>query len=160
MTPTITVEQGPLRTPQRIHALAIVVLPALGLVAALVLALRVGVTALDMVLLAGMFVLTILGISVGYHRHFSHRSFEARRPLRVLLGICGSMAGQGSLTYWVSNHRRHHHYADRPGDIHSPYYRENERLGFLAGFWNSHMGLTFEHQLTNPNDLIYQPAQS
>src|SRR5262249_9248216 len=67
-----------------------------------------------------------------------------------------------SLTYWVSNHRRHHHYADRPGDIHSPYYREDQPIAGLRGFWNAHMGWTFEHQLTNPlvfaKDLYRDPV--
>jgi stearoyl-CoA desaturase (Delta-9 desaturase) len=146
----ITVEHGSLRQFQKVHALAIVVVPAVGLVVALAVASRIGVTRLDLALFVGMFVVTMLGISAGYHRHFSHRSFRANRAVRILLGICGSMAAQGSLSYWVSNHRRHHHYADRPGDIHSPYYVEERALGGLEGFWHSHMGWTFNHDLTNP----------
>lgn len=147
----LTVEQGSLRLPQKIHAAVIAVVPLLGVAAAFALALRYGVSALDMWLLLVMYLLTSVGITVGYHRHFSHRSFKAAAPLRIALGIMGSMAGQGSLSYWVSNHRRHHQYTDRPGDIHSPYIRDDQPIrGFWRGFWHSHMGWTFGHRLTNP----------
>jgi stearoyl-CoA desaturase (delta-9 desaturase) len=147
----LTVEQGSLRLAQKIHAVAIVVVPLLGLVAAITLAMHIGVSALDMGLLLSMFVMTSLGITVGYHRHFSHRAFKAVTPLRVVLGILGSMAGQGSVSYWVSNHRRHHQYTDRPGDVHSPYIRDDQPIErFWQGFWHSHMGWTFGHRLTNP----------
>jgi stearoyl-CoA desaturase (Delta-9 desaturase) len=146
----ITMEQGKLRTPQLFHALAIAALPLVSVGIAVLIAMRFGVSMLDIGLLVGMFVATILGITAGYHRLFSHRSFEAATPIRILLGILGSMAAQGSISYWVSNHRRHHHYADRPGDIHSPYYDGARKLGKLKGFWHAHMGWTFAHQLTNP----------
>jgi stearoyl-CoA desaturase (delta-9 desaturase) len=146
----ITMEQGKLRTPQFLHALAIAALPFVSVGLAFFVALRFGVSLLDLGLLLGMFVATILGISAGYHRLFSHRSFEAAKPIRIVLGVLGSMAAQGSISYWVSNHRRHHHYADRPGDIHSPYYDGRRKLGKLEGFWHAHMGWTFAHQLTNP----------
>ncbi len=72
-------------------------------------------------LLLGMwFVVGGIGVSVGLHRHFSHRSFEARPALRVVLGICGQMAVQGPIVYWVALHRLHHASSDRPGDPHSP----------------------------------------
>jgi stearoyl-CoA desaturase (delta-9 desaturase) len=158
----ITMEQGKLRTPQFFHALAIAALPLVSVGLAILVALRFGVSWLDLGLLVGMFVATILGITAGYHRLFSHRSFEAVTPIRVLLGILGSMAAQGSISYWVSNHRRHHHYADRPGDIHSPYYDGAHKLGKLKGFWHAHMGWTFSHQLTNPmifaRDIYQDPA--
>lgn len=146
----LSVEQGTLRTAQKIHAVAIVVVPAIGLIAAVALATRVGVSLLDIGLFVGMFAVTIMGISVGFHRHFTHRSFKAITPVRVILGICGSMAGQGSVTYWVSNHRRHHQYTDRPGDIHSPYIKDDRPIEGIHGFWHSHMGWTFAHRLTNP----------
>jgi stearoyl-CoA desaturase (delta-9 desaturase) len=146
----ITMEQGKLRTPQFLHAVAIAALPMVSVGLAIAVYLRFGISLLDIGLLLGMFFATILGITAGYHRLFSHRSFEAARPVRVLLGILGSMAAQGSISYWVSNHRRHHHYADRPGDIHSPYFDGPRKLGKVQGFWHSHMGWTFSHQLTNP----------
>jgi len=146
----LSVEQGALRTPQKIHAAAIVVVPTIGLIAAVALAAGVGMSMLDIGLFVGMFAVTSLGITVGFHRHFSHRSFKAITPVRVILGICGSMAGQGAITYWVSNHRRHHQYTDKPGDIHSPYFKGDRPIGGIHGFWHSHMGWTFAHRLTNP----------
>lgn len=84
--------------------------------------------------------------------------------MRVALGIAGSMAGQGSISYWASNHRRHHKYSDMPGDIHSPYFDEERKMGIVEGFWHSHMGWTFDHALTNPlhftKDLYRDPAIS
>ena len=71
-----------------------------------------------------------VGLCMGYHRHFTHGSFQASRPLRALMLICGSMAGQGPMTYWVAVHRRHHEHSDEPGD---PYItEENRRRGQLA----------------------------
>lgn len=146
----LSLEQGSLRLAQKIHAIAIVVVPVIGVIAAIALSTRIGVSALDIGLLVVMYILTILGISVGFHRHFSHRSFKAVTPVRVILGVLGSMAGQGSISYWVSNHRRHHQYTDRPGDIHSPYFRDDQPIGKPEGFWHSHMGWTFGHRITNP----------
>lgn len=158
----ITVEQGPLRTPQKIHALAIVIIPLGGVIAAIALAATNGVTAVDFGLLIVMYSITMLGISVGYHRLFSHRSFKAITPVRAALGIAGSLAAQGSPVYWVSNHRRHHQYTDKPGDIHSPYYKDVEQMGIVQGFWHSHMGWTFGHKMTNAllfaKDLYRDPA--
>ena len=70
-------------------------------------------------LVAGYFV-TVLGVTAGYHRLFTHRSYVARRPLKIALAVLGSCALQGSLVDWVTTHRRHHQYSDRPGDPHSP----------------------------------------
>jgi len=159
---SLTVDEERLRLPQRIHAVAIVVLPLLGAAAAVALATRVPIRPLDVGLLVVMYVITILGISVGFHRLFTHRSFKANLPVRVMLGIWGSMAGQGSLSYWVSNHRRHHQHADKHGDLHSPYVDEDRRLGKVEGFWHSHMGWTFDHKFSNPlrfaRDLYRDPA--
>ena len=157
-----TIASESLRVPQRIHALAIVVFPTLGFVAALALALRYGMTRVDLALFAGLSALTMCGISVGYHRLFSHRSFRANTPVRVLLAVSGSMSAQGSLFYWVANHRRHHQFTDRPGDLHSPYYEGERPLGRLTGLWHSHMGWTFDHEITSTihfaKDLFRDPA--
>ena len=147
---SITVEQGKLRLPQFVHAVAIAVLPLAAIGVAVPVVMRYGISGMDIGLLLVMFAATILGITCGYHRLFSHRSFEGTSAVRAGLGILGSMAAQGSISYWVSNHRRHHHYADRPGDIHSPYFDGPEKLGKFKGFWHAHMGWTFAHQLTNP----------
>ncbi len=158
----ITVEQGFLRRAQAIHAVVIAVGPLLGTIAALWLAFRQGVSALDLWMMITMYVITMLGISVGYHRLFSHRSFKAAAPVKAALAIAGSMAAQGSVVYWVSNHRRHHQYTDVHGDVHSPYVSDDGELGFWDGFWHAHMGWTFGHRMTNvvkfAKDLYRDPV--
>jgi stearoyl-CoA desaturase (Delta-9 desaturase) len=158
----VTIEQGFLRGPQKWHAIAISVLPLIGTVLAIWLAVINGMTVTDIVLVVVMYAITIVGISVGYHRHFSHRSFRAAKPVRIALAIAGSMAAQGSVSYWVANHRRHHQYTDRPGDIHSPYFDEERELRMPHGFWHSHMGWTFGHRTTNSltfaKDIYRDPA--
>lgn len=145
----ITVEHENFHTIQKIHATLIAVLPTIGTVAAFWLAWENGVTVTDMLLLAAFYIFTMLGITLGYHRLFSHRSFKATTPVRVTLAIAGMMAAQGSVVYWVSNHRRHHQYTDLPGDVHSPYVRDEGEMDIVTGFWHSHMGWTFNHKMTN-----------
>ena len=74
----------------------------------------------DLGLLLGMYVLTALGITVGFHRLFVHRSFETYTWVKFVLAVLGSMAVQGSLLKWVAMHRRHHQHSDTPDDPHSP----------------------------------------
>ncbi len=148
-TPRMTVSSPSLRTSQRIHAWAITLLPAAGTVAALALAVRHGVPHHAVGLLVVMYLITIAGITVGFHRCFTHRAFRASTPVRWLLGISGSMACQGPLTYWVSNHRRHHQFSDLPGDPHSPHQDGEKPLNGWRGFWHAHFGWAFDHELTN-----------
>ncbi len=145
----ITVDQGALLLPQRIHATLIIVLPTAATVAALWLWYRNGVTATDIWLGVGFYIFTMLGITLGYHRLFSHRSFKSTKVVRLILAAAGMMAAQGSVVYWVSNHRRHHQYTDLPGDVHSPYIRDEGDMDIVTGFWHSHIGWSFGHKMTN-----------
>lgn len=95
-------------------------LPLLGLGSGLWLYLHEGIRWLDVGLLVGMYLLTMTGIELGFHRLFTHRTFETTRPIRALLLILGSMAGQGSALLWSGVHRWHHAHTDVPGDLHSP----------------------------------------
>ena len=95
-------------------------LPLLGLGAGVWLFAREGIRWLDVGLLVGMYLLTMTGIELGFHRYFAHRTFETTHPLRALLLILGSMAGQGSALLWSGVHRWHHAHTDVPGDLHSP----------------------------------------
>jgi stearoyl-CoA desaturase (delta-9 desaturase) len=79
-----------------------------------------GLHALDVGLLVGMYLLTMTGIELGFHRYYAHRTFEATRSIQALLLILGSMAGQGSALLWSGIHRWHHAHTDVPGDLHSP----------------------------------------
>ena len=93
----------------------------------------------DLGLLLGMYLLTGLGITVGFHRLFVHRSFETSDAVKVVLGILGSMTVQGSLLEWVALHRRHHQFSDDEGDPHSPHGFEEGVWGILKGLWHSHV---------------------
>ncbi len=88
------------------------------------------------------------GITIGFHRLFTHRSFEAGRPLKISLAVLGSMAFQGSLIGWVADHRRHHRYSDRPGDPHSPEWVGDTPVHGAAGLWHAHLGWTFRGEHT------------
>ncbi|WIV56499.1 acyl-CoA desaturase [Amycolatopsis nalaikhensis] len=108
-----------------------------------------GMTWVDLILAAVFYVFATLGVTVGYHRYFTHGAFKASRPLRVALAIAGSMAVQGSVIFWVASHRRHHAFADREGDPHSPWLFGTSPSALLRGFWHAHMGWMFAREVTN-----------
>ncbi len=98
---------------------------------------------LNLLLLTAFYFVIAHGVTIGFHRLFTHRSFEARRPLKVALAVLGSMSFQGSLIGWVADHRRHHRYSDRPGDPHSPVWRAGDRLSGWRGFMHAHVTWVF-----------------
>ena len=147
--PKITIKSHKLKTVLRIHALVVLLIPPLASAIAIFIASQTGVGLLEVGLLICMYSLTISGITVGFHRHFAHRAFQTNTIVRVILAILGSMACQGPIIYWVSNHRRHHQYSDRPGDTHSPYFQGDKALKGFRGLWHSHMGWMFDHEFTN-----------
>ena len=129
---------------------AFVFVPFLGLAAAAPFAWGWGLSWADVGLAVFFYFSTMAGVTAGYHRYFTHRSFKARRPLRVGLAIVGSMAFQGSVITWVSDHRRHHAFTDREGDPHSPWLFGTTPAAVAKGFWHSHFGWMLEHEQTNP----------
>jgi stearoyl-CoA desaturase (delta-9 desaturase) len=155
---------APLTGGQRIANLLGVGIPAAGLVAAIVLlwGTFVGPTALAIALV--MYALSGMGITVGYHRLFTHRSFETSRPMRAVFAILGSMAVEGPVIKWVSNHRMHHAFADEDGDPHSPHAGEHAGvLGALRGLWHAHAGwMIGPYHRARPErfarDLLGEPA--
>lgn len=120
-----------------------IVAPFLGLVAVPFVLWGWGFSWLDLALLLGMYLLTALGITVGFHRLFVHRSFETYTWVKLLFAVSGSMAIQGPLHKWVAMHRRHHQHSDKPDDPHSPHHHGPGVLGVLAGAWHSHIGWFF-----------------
>ena len=97
------------------------------------------VETIDIVLFVVMYFFSVFGISIGYHRYFSHRTFKCKPWFETLLGIAGSMAMQGQLLYWVSIHRKHHHHTDQSEDPHSPLAPEGSSFfQKLKYFWRSH----------------------
>ncbi|MDB5311201.1 MAG: acyl-CoA desaturase [Gemmataceae bacterium] len=88
---------------------------------------------------------TGLGITLGFHRLFTHRSFATVRPVEWLLMVLGCMAGQSGPFFWVATHRKHHRHSDHDGDPHSPYVWAGRPLGFWRGFWHAHFGWLRAH---------------
>ena len=98
----------------------------------------------DLVVFGVMYVLTGLGITLGYHRLFTHRSFKTTRAVRVVLAVLGSMAVQGSVIEWAATHRKHHVHSDQPGDPHSPHLHARAGWrGALSGLAYAHLGWVF-----------------
>jgi stearoyl-CoA desaturase (Delta-9 desaturase) len=91
-------------------------------------------------LLLGMYIATAIGVTVGYHRLFTHRSFSAVAPVRFVLAVLGSMAVEGPVIRWAAQHRLHHQCSDTEGDPHSPHGHGDGVLATLKGFWHAHMG--------------------
>ena len=90
------------------------------------------------------------GVTIGFHRLLSHRSFVAARPFKIVLAVLGSLAFQGSLLAWVAEHRRHHRFADRPGDPHSPVWDSGGApIGGAPGLGHAHVGWCFTHGPTS-----------
>jgi stearoyl-CoA desaturase (Delta-9 desaturase) len=106
----------------------------------------------DLLVLAITYTLTGLGITVGFHRLFTHRSFETTRTLRALLAVLGSMAVEGRLDDWVATHRKHHQFSDHPGDPHSPHVDHAPGWrGVLRGLAHAHVGWMFRGKdMANP----------
>jgi stearoyl-CoA desaturase (delta-9 desaturase) len=127
-----------------------VILPFLGLGAAAVFFWGWGFHWVDLGLLLGMYVLTAIGITVGFHRLFTHRSFETYAPVQFVLGVLGSMTVQGPLLKWVALHRRHHEHSDEVLDPHSPHRYGSGVIGLLRGLWHAHLGWVFR---PDPPDL-------
>jgi stearoyl-CoA desaturase (delta-9 desaturase) len=126
-----------------------VALPMIALIAAVPLAWGWGLNWLDVVLAVAFFYISGLGVTIGYHRHFTHGSFKAKRWMRIVLAIAGSMALQGPPIVWVADHRRHHAFSDRDGDPHSPWLFGTSPVAIAKGFWHAHMGWLFDRDMTN-----------
>ena len=120
-----------------------VTVPFVGLVTAIIFLWGWGFHWTELAILLGMYSATVLGVTVGFHRLFVHRSFETYLPVKVLLTAVGSMAVQGTMIHWVGLHRWHHQHSDSIEDVHSPHHGGGGILGFLYGFWHSHIGWAF-----------------
>ena len=122
----------------RVMVLVIVVVPFIATLAAAVGFFGTG--AFDLTLTVVFMAVSGLGITAGYHRLFTHKSFVANRPLKIGLVIAGSLAFQGDLMSWVANHRQHHRHPDRDGDPHSPLRPDGGAWGKACGLFHSHVG--------------------
>jgi stearoyl-CoA desaturase (delta-9 desaturase) len=137
-------EEHEISLARKIINLVGVVLPFVGLIAAIVLLWHQAVGPLELGLMLGLYVITCLGVTLGYHRMFTHRALEASRPFRAAIAVLGSMAVQGSVIKWVADHRKHHAYTDRDGDPHSPHLAGPGFWGAAKGLWHAHIGWLFK----------------
>jgi stearoyl-CoA desaturase (delta-9 desaturase) len=130
----------------RIANLFAILLPMVGLVVGIVYFWGNGVSWPQLALMTVMYIATGMGITVGYHRLFTHKSFSAGPIVTAAMGILGSMAVEGSLLRWCAAHRRHHQFSDHDGDPHSPHLHDHGHglRGIISGFWHAHMGWIFD----------------
>ena len=126
-----------------------VVGPLLCLVVAVPLLWGRGLSALDVTMAVVAYLVSGFGLTVGYHRLFTHRSFKAKRGLRIALAVAGSLGVEGSPVQWVANHRRHHAFADREGDPHSPWRFGTDTRALLKGLLHAHIGWMLKRELSN-----------
>jgi stearoyl-CoA desaturase (delta-9 desaturase) len=141
-----------------------VVVPFVAFVAAVVLLWGGLVSGRDFAIFAVMYLLVGFGVTIGFHRLLTHRSFEAPTAVRATLAALGSMSLQGAVIHWVADHRKHHTFADEEGDPHSPHTHDGKGWrGVLKGLWHSHTGWLFDHAKRTEvrrfaPDLLKDPA--
>jgi stearoyl-CoA desaturase (Delta-9 desaturase) len=124
--------------------IAAVVIPFAGVIVAGALSWNRFLGAREIAIFAVMYLLTAVGITVGFHRLLTHRAFQTRPWLRYTLAVLGSMALQGPVIDWVADHRKHHTFTDEEGDPHSPHAGHGAGLrGMVAGLWHAHVGWLF-----------------
>ena len=134
---------------ERIVLGVFIVVPFLAVVAAVPIAWGGWLGWHDVVIAFAMYAITGHGITVGFHRFFTHKSFKPNRPVKVALAIAGSMAIQGPVTRWVADHRKHHKFSDRDGDPHSPWRYGDTIPALTKGLFYAHMGWLFDVDQTN-----------
>ena len=140
---------------QRRHFILFDVLPLVGTVIAVGLLFYRPIGPLELGLFFGLWLITGLGLTVGYHRLFTHQAFTTSTAVSSLLTIMGSMAGRGPMISWAAMHRRHHELSDHEGDLHSPNLHGSGFAARLRGFLHAHLTWMMEHDY--PNVAHYVP---
>lgn len=126
---------------EKVANLGAVLVPFLATLTAVALLWNSLVNVTDLVIAAVMYLATAAGITVGFHRLLTHRSFQTSKPLEYSFAVLGSMAVQGPVISWVADHRKHHAHTDSEGDPHSPHLGHHSGLrGVAAGLWHAHAG--------------------
>src|SRR5260221_157917 len=143
-------EPEPRSVIQRVLVAIFTGVPMLALVAAVPVAWAWGLLNWQTVLIGIVFYLfSGLGIAMGFHRYFTHGSFKSTRAFKIALGVAGSMAIEGPILDWVSDHRRHHKYSDKEGDPHSPWRFGDDWKALTKGMAWAHMGWLFDRNITS-----------
>jgi stearoyl-CoA desaturase (delta-9 desaturase) len=128
---------------ERTANLAGVVVPFAGILVAVVLLWNRAIDGIDLGIFAGMYLLTAIGVTVGFHRLLTHRAFATFPWLERTFAVLGSLSVQGSVLDWVADHRKHHAHTDREGDPHSPHVGHGSGV---RGLWHAHVGWLLETQ--------------
>jgi stearoyl-CoA desaturase (delta-9 desaturase) len=147
--PVPEIEAEPSSRLDRFLVGVFVVIPLLAVAAAVPLAWGWGLGWHDIVIAAVFYVISGMGISMGFHRYFTHGSFKANRGLKIALAIAGSLAIEGEVLVWVADHRRHHKYSDKEGDPHSPWRFGNDWKALTKGLGFAHVGWLFSPDRTS-----------
>ena len=137
-------------TTMRVLLALFIIVPLLAVIAAIPIAWGGFVGWSDLFLIAFFWALTAGGITVGFHRYFTHGSFKTNRFMKYALGIAGSLAVQGSLSQWVADHRKHHQFSDDEGDPHSPWRFGTSPRAVAKGLYWAHVGWLFSEEQTSP----------
>jgi stearoyl-CoA desaturase (delta-9 desaturase) len=135
---------------ENVVLLLLIAVPFLALLAAVPVVWGWGLGWRDLAIAAVMYLVSGHGITVGFHRHFTHGSFRANRPLKIALAVAGSLAIEGPVVRWVADHRRHHAFSDRDGDPHSPWRYGETVPALMKGLCFAHLGWLFNVEHTNP----------
>lgn len=154
---------SPVELRLRLVNLAAVVVPIIGLIVAIILAWGTAFDWVQFWIFVGMTYATSVGITVGYHRLFTHQSFKTKGWIRYTLAALGSMAVQGAVIEWCGAHRMHHQHSDDEDDPHSPHVHGGTTWGSgirstLVGFYHAHVGWLFAGRLKGNGAIHAGPA--
>jgi stearoyl-CoA desaturase (delta-9 desaturase) len=136
------------RAQQRVAFLTMAV-PAIGAAGAVYWALTRGVSNVSLIVFALLYLLTTAGLTVGFHRLFTHKAFKPTPATKAVLAVLGMMAAQGPVLFWVASHRRHHAFSDTKDDCHSPCMHGATVIGRIKGLWHAHFGWMLKGEITN-----------
>ena len=149
-TPLPEFEDEPRSSFQRTMVVIFTGVPMLALIAAVPVAWVWGLLNWQTVVVGiAFYAFTGLGIAMGFHRYFTHGSYKAKRWFKILLAVAGSMAVEGPILDWVSDHRRHHKYSDKEGDPHSPWRFGEDTKALAKGLVWAHMGWLLDTDVTS-----------
>jgi len=142
---------GPKRKGEQTMLYVFVIIPFAAFLAAIPIAWGGWLGWSDVIIGAAFYVVGLFGITVGFHRYFTHGGFKTTRVVKIALAVAGSLAIEGPVIRWVTDHRRHHAFSDREGDPHSPWRFGGSLKGLTKGFWWAHIGWMFDPLHTNEN---------
>lgn len=143
------IDPEPRGNAERVLVAVFTAVPFLALAAAVPLAWGSFLGWADVAIMAVFYLLSAAGITVGYHRYFTHGSFKAKRPLKIFMALAGSLAIEGPVITWVADHRRHHKYSDKELDPHSPWRFGNDWKALTKGLAWAHYGWLFDGNRTS-----------